>query len=104
MFYIGCDEPGAGVRDEYTHALLASGYSQEQAAMIFDIAWQACAEAQAKLAEVCNRVPEGLQIPTGALAATMLNRACVSLVLHCEEESERRMVNHMLRRIFGKGI
>jgi hypothetical protein len=78
--------------------ILASGYSEADAALIFDLAWQAMTEAQTALARVVNRVPEHLHIATGALASDMLRKAMVSMLYHLEETNTRRMIEEMFRQ------
>lgn len=98
MFQVDDDKPNDGVRAKYMPELIASGYSEADAALIFDLAWQAITEAQQAFARVTNRVPERLQLATGALASDMLQKAMVSMLFHLQDINTRRMIEHMFRQ------
>lgn len=84
MIHVDRNASPDAIRPKYIEELCKSGHTPEEAGQVFDTAWLACAEAQAKLADIVNRLPERnmMQLNAVGLAAYFTQEAMQSLIAH----------------------
>jgi hypothetical protein len=100
-FEANLEAPNDKAREAFVPRLKDSGFTEAEAALIFDLAWQAQVEAQATIYRVLNRVPDELRLAAAGVSAYMLEGACRTFGNNVEQLTLQAWSAELLRRMLG---